>query len=64
MGRDLADQLLVGAEDGQPRGRLDPELDAFRRLDLDRMRVAEREDELGALQLGAVADAADLEALA
>src|SRR3954451_2923650 len=37
---DLAHQLLVDADDGQPRRVLDLEADAFRRVDLDRVAVA------------------------
>src|SRR4051794_29421352 len=41
----------------------DLELDAVRRLDRDRVRVAEGELEVAALELGAIADALDLQAL-
>ena len=60
---DLADQLLVDPADDD-LGRLrDLELDPLRRLDRDRMRVAERHLQVLALELGAVADALDLELL-
>ena len=41
VGGGLADELLVGAEHGEPRRGLDPELDAGGRIHLDRVRVAE-----------------------
>src|SRR6188472_1860337 len=63
VGRDLADELLVGSEDAEPRRCVHPELDPCRGVDLDRVRVAEREHELRALQLGAVPDAGDLQVL-
>ena len=60
---DLADQLLVDPADDD-LGRLrDLELDPLRRLDRDRVRVAERHLEVLAFQLRAVADALDLEPL-
>src|SRR5512141_2047822 len=62
--RDLADQLLVDADDGQLGRVLDLEADAGRRIDLDGMAVAEAQLELPADEDGAVADARDLEALA
>jgi hypothetical protein len=63
VGRDLADDLLVVALDDHA-GRLGHlELDARRRLDVDRVRVAERELEVAALERGAVADALQLQAL-
>src|SRR3954451_16899422 len=59
----LADELLGDPphDDARRLGHL--ELDAVRRLDRDRVRVAERELEVAALELRAVADALDLEAL-
>src|SRR6266508_2124198 len=63
-GRDLADELLVSAEDGELGGVLKLEGDALRRIDLDLMAVAEAELELSAHEDGAIADARDLEALA
>ena len=63
-GGHVADQLLVDAGDGQAGGVLHLEGDAGRRVDLDRVAVAQVELELAADQLGAVADAGDLEALA
>ncbi len=61
---DLADELLVDADDGQAGRVLDLEGDAVRRVDLDRVAVAEVELELPAVERGTVADAGDLEALA
>src|SRR3954471_3246905 len=63
-GGDLADQLLVDAHHREVGRVLDLEADAGRRLDLDLVAVAERERELLADLLGAIADAHDLEALA
>src|SRR3712207_1525537 len=60
----LADQLLVDADDRQAGRVLDLEADPRRRLDLDRVAVAQVELELPADERGAVADASDLEALA
>src|SRR5439155_4081362 len=57
VGGHLADELLVRPAHRQPRGCLDDELDPCRWHHLDRMRVAERQDELLALQLRTVADA-------
>ena len=51
-------------DDRQADGGLDLEADARGRVDLDRVAVAERELELVAHLLRAVADADDLEALA
>src|SRR4051812_39651701 len=60
---DLAD-LLLGVALDDHAGRLrDLELDALRRLDRHGVRVAQRELEVGALELGAVADALDLQRL-
>src|SRR4051812_2106815 len=64
LGRDLPDQLLVDAEDGQAGRALDLEADAFGRIDLHRMAVPEVELELAAVERGPIADAGDLEALA
>src|SRR4051812_23632888 len=60
---DLADDLLgVALHDDLGRdGNL--ELDALRRLDRDRVRVADLKLDVAALERGAVADALDLEAL-
>src|SRR5919204_4029739 len=63
VGGDLADLLLGDAPDDHARGLGHLELDAVRRLDGDRVRVAERELEVLALELRAVADALDLQAL-
>src|SRR6187431_2132571 len=60
---DLADELLVGAEDAEPGRSLDAELDPGRRVDLDRVRVPEREHELRTLELGAIPDPGNLEIL-
>src|SRR5512135_9778 len=62
--RDLADEFLVDAHHGQLRRVLDLEVDARRRVDLDRMAVAEAELELAPDEGGPVAHARDLEALA
>src|SRR5450756_426063 len=62
-GGNLADELLVDAEDGQLDRALDHEADAVRRNDLDGMAVPEVELQLVADLLGAVTDAGDLEAL-
>src|SRR3954447_1596068 len=43
---DLADQLLVDAHDGKPCRVLDLEADPLRRVDLDRVAVAQVEQEL------------------
>src|SRR3954463_8976274 len=62
-GGDLA-HLLLGVALDDHAGRLRHlELDALRRLDRHRVRVAEGELEVGALELRAVADALDLERL-
>src|SRR3954471_8173513 len=63
LGRGLADDLLVDAahDDLGRHGHL--ELDALARLDLDRVRVADLQLEVGARHRGAVADTLDLEAL-
>src|SRR3954464_3732600 len=63
-GRDLPDELLVDAHHGEAQRGLDLEADPGRRVDLDRVAVAEREDELVARLLRTVADTHDLEALA
>src|SRR6478672_7353562 len=62
-GRDLADQLLVDADDREAGGALDLEADALGRVDLDRVAVAQVELELAAVERGSIADARDLEAL-
>src|SRR5207237_7630591 len=58
---DLADGLLVRTRDAHFLRRLEREADAGRRIDLDRVREAERELELLAGERRAVARAADLE---
>src|SRR3954464_14139374 len=63
-GRDLPDELLVDAHHGEAQRGLELEADAGRRVDLDGVAVAERQDELVARLLRAVAHADDLEALA
>src|SRR5437763_7959570 len=59
--RDLADDFLVGARDADLLRCLEREADAGRRIDLDRMRVAERELQLLARERGPVARSTDLE---
>src|SRR6187551_1736459 len=60
---DLADKLLVDAAHDD-LGRLrNLEVDAVGSLDRDRVRVAQRQLEVPALELRAVADALDLQAL-
>src|SRR4029077_4421504 len=62
VGGHLSDELLVEAAHGDAGRLRHLERDAGRRLDVDRMREADRDlDLLGALRLGAVADADDLE---
>src|SRR5262245_47182748 len=61
---DLADELLVDADDRQAGGVLDLERDALGRVDLDGMAVAQAQLKLLAILRGAIADAGDLEALA
>src|SRR5258706_4420366 len=63
-GRDLADELLVDADDREVRRILELEADSWRRIDLDLMAVAEVELELLADERRAIAHAVDLEALA
>src|SRR5215212_5533803 len=62
-GGGLADLLLGVALDDHARGLGHLELDPLGSGDLDRMRVAERELEVRALERGAVADALDLQRL-
>src|SRR5436190_1464152 len=58
---DLTDLLLRDAlDDDLGRGR-NLEGDALRRLDHNRMRIADVEPEVGALRRGAIADALQLE---
>src|SRR5438552_12304278 len=59
--RDLTDDFLVGARDADLLRRLEREADASRRVDLDRMREAERELQLLARERGPVARSTDLE---
>src|SRR4026209_2872435 len=61
---DLADELLVDADDGQLGRVLDLEADTRRRVDLDGMAVAEVELELPPHKRGTIPDAGDLERLA
>src|ERR1043165_652882 len=63
VGRDLTDELLVDPADREPRRGLDREGDPLRRLHLDRVAVAERELQVGTLELHAVTDAVDLQLL-
>src|SRR5215207_2198067 len=62
-GGDLADLLLARALDDHARRLGHLELDALRRFDRHRVRVAERQLEVAAPELRAVADALDLERL-
>src|SRR5438105_969511 len=59
--RDLADDFLVRSRDAHLLRRLEGEADPGRRIDLDRMRVAERQLQLLARERRPVAGAADLE---
>src|SRR4029079_4067788 len=61
--RDLADNLLVVALDDDARRDGHLELDALRRLDRHRVRVAQSELEIAALQERAITDALDLQRL-
>src|SRR5687767_12883772 len=61
--RNLTHHLPVGAGHGDVRLLVDRDVDPVRDVEHDRMRVAEREGHLLALQLGAVADADDVELL-
>src|SRR4051794_1728779 len=61
VGGDLADQLAVDAGHGDVRLLVDRHVDPRRDVVDDRVRVAEREDHLLALELGAIADADDVE---
>src|SRR5256714_4795264 len=63
VGGDLADHLLGDPLDDDARRLRDLEGDALGRLDGHRVRVAERELDVAALELRAVADALDLERL-
>src|SRR5690349_2100649 len=54
VGRDLADELAVDARDRQVRLLVDRDVDAGRNVEDDRMRVAEREDDLLAAHFRAV----------
>src|SRR5687768_6069000 len=63
VGGDLPDHLAIGAGDRDVRLLLDRDVDPVGDVEHDRMRVAEREVDLLALQLGAVADADDVELL-
>src|SRR3954452_9052441 len=60
---DLAHDLLGVALDDDARGHGHLELDPLRRLDRHRVRIAERQLEVAPLELGAVADALDLQGL-
>src|SRR3954462_4175517 len=62
-GGDLAHLLLGVALDDHARGLGHLELDPLRRLDRHGVRVAERQLQVAALELRAVADALDLERL-
>jgi len=63
LGGRLADHLLVDPLDDDLRRLRDVELDALAGLDRDRVRVADRELEVRALELRAVTDTLDLEVL-
>src|SRR5215212_4688441 len=60
---DLADELLVDADDGQPGRVLDLEADPLRRVDLDRVAVPQVQLELPPDERSTIADARDLERL-
>src|SRR4051794_38576273 len=60
-GRRLAEYLTIGTLERHDRLLVDLGVDAFRELEHDRVRVAEREMQLAAFRFGAVADAVDLE---
>src|SRR5258705_1493525 len=64
LGGDLADELLVDADDREAGRVLELERDAARRIDLDLVAVAEAELELLADLHGAITDTGDLETLA
>src|SRR5262245_23300651 len=64
LGGDLADELLVDADDREAGRVLDLERDALGRVDLDGVAVAQAQLKLLAILRGAIADAGDLEALA
>src|ERR1051325_1442114 len=62
LGRNLSDFLLVDAGDGDVTGLgVDGDVDPFRNREADRMRVAELEHDLAPFDLGAIADADDVE---
>src|SRR6267142_4650874 len=61
---DLADELLVDAEHGELGRVLELEADAGRRVDLDRVAVAQVELELAPDERRTIADPGDLERLA
>src|ERR1051325_5557470 len=62
LGRNLSDFLLVDAGDGDVTGLgVDGDIDPFRNREADRMRVAELEHDLAPFDLGAIADADDVE---
>src|SRR6185503_4652946 len=61
---DLADELLVDAEHREPGRILDLEADPGRRIDLDRVAVAQVELELAPDESRTIADAGDLQRLA
>src|SRR5256885_3922697 len=63
VGRDLADELLIGAADDQTRGCLDRERDAVGRDDRYGMREANGQLDVLSFRGRAVADALDLEHL-
>ena len=63
LGSDLADELLVDALDLDLRAVVDGDFDALRNVVEDRVRVAEREVDLLALERGLEADALDFEFL-
>src|SRR5262249_4164126 len=63
VGGHLADQLPIHPGHRDVRLLVDRDVESLRDVEHDRMRVAEREDDLLALQLGAVADADDVELL-
>src|SRR5207302_6328826 len=60
LGRRLAEQLPVDAEQAEPI-LLDLDLDAFGQIEIDWVRIPERQAQDSPLGLGLVADAVDLE---
>src|SRR5205823_11734122 len=63
VGRDLAHELLGDPPDDDPGGRGDVEVDSVGGLDRDRVREAERQLQVVAALLSAIAHALDLQRL-